>query len=435
MGISNAVGFIVVCGAVVVGVDAFTQSKNVEGAYGTSEYLQTLNNRYAAFWAERDAAKVEGNRLSRWASGGQGFMPAPPDGWASYSFAQLDEAPVVKALSFNPTPVASTLTTTDLYATERRGNAAKARILDRTGRVYSGPGPDGSETLWLDITFKSKAHRNTIAGLPMGNMMAFSKGMEQAEGYAVIDGVGFVEVSRSMLSPTNEPLGYRNLVGRIGFDEEVVIRLRTDASDETIRRFLGSLDYAALNAVLKHPVQAVGAGHVVPQNEQAARAEQIDDLYRKATNMQTKISMEKIENMDMGSLMVNTFVSGFDRDGVVDITGGEVFENQDLLQIGYGHAVSSLFEADRHRAEAELQESDTDTRHAAMEPAEGKPGMLSGLMESLKSASGTAVAATQPDTQPAQQPVQVRVSKGGLSGSNCVMQGAIKRCKVLQDNN
>lgn len=433
MSIANTVGFVLVCGAVAVGVDVFTQSKKAEGAFGASDYLETLNDRYAALLADRTAAKVESDRQARWAAGGQGFMPTPPDGWSSYSFAEFEEDPVQRALSFKPTPVANTLSTTDLYTAERSGNAAKARILDRTGRVYSGPGPNGTETLWLDITFKPKAHRNTMAGLAMGNMMAFSKGMEQTEGYAVIDGVGFVEVSRSMLNPTDEPLGYRNLVGRIGFDEEVVIRLRTDASDATIRRFLSSLDYAALNAVLKHPVQAVGAGYVVAQNEQAARAEQMDDLYRKATNMQTKISMEKIENMDMGSLMVNTFVSGFDRDGIVDITGGEVFENQDLLQIGYGHAVSSLFQADRRQAEVEAEGDvqDSDTRHAAVDPVRDTPGMLSGLMDSLKSMGGTEVAANQP----AEQPVQVRVSKGGLSGSNCVMQGAVKRCKVLQDNN
>ncbi|SLN27269.1 hypothetical protein TRL7639_01020 [Falsiruegeria litorea R37] len=429
MSIANTVGFVLVCGAVAVGVDVYTQSKKAEGAFGVSAYLETLNDRYAAVLADRTAAKVEADRQARWAAGGQGFMPAPPEGWTSYSFAQYEEAPVIRALSFKPTPVANTLSTTDIYTAERRGNAAKARILDRTGRIYSGAGPNGVETLWLDITFKPKAHRNTMAGLAMGNMMAFSKGMEQTEGYAVFDGVGFVEVSRSTLSSTDEPLGYRNLVGRIGFDEEVVIRLRTDASDATIQRFLSSLDYAALNAVLKHPVSAVGAGYVVAPAEQTARAEQIDDLYRKATTMQAKISMEKIENMDMGSLMVNTFVSGFNRDGIVDITGGEVFDNPDLLQIGYGHAVSSLFQADRRQAEAAPQDDDTDTRQAAVEHAEEKPGMLSGLMDSLTSMGGTGVAADQP----VEQPVEVRVNKGGFSGSNCVMQGAVKRCKIVQN--
>jgi hypothetical protein len=425
MSIANTIGFVVVCGAVAVGVDVYTQSKAADGPFGASEYFQTLNDRYAGFLADRQTAKAESDRQDRWAAGGQGFMPAPPEGWASYSFTQYDEAPVIKALSFKPTPVANTLSTTDLYAAERSGNAAKARILDRSGRVYS----NGAETLWLDITFKPKAQRNTVAGLAMGNMMAFSNGMEQTEGYAVFDGVGYVEVSRSMLNPTDEPLGYRNLAGRIGFDEEVVIRLRTDASDETIRRFLGSLDYAALNAVLKHPVPAVGAGYVLAADEQAQRAEQMNDLYRKASNMQTKISMEKIENMDMGALMVNTFVSGFNQDGVVDITGGAVFENQDLLQIGYGQAVSTLFEADRRKADAAPLSETSDTQHAAVAPTEDEPGFLSGLLDSLPSLGGTQVAADQA----AGKPVEVRVNKGGFSGSNCVMQGAVKRCKIVQN--
>lgn len=429
MSIANTVGFIAVCGAVAIGVDVFAQSKKAEGAFGASEYLQTLNVRYGALMADRDAAKAESDRQDRWAAGGQGFMPAPPEGWASYGFAQVDKAPVIKALTFKPTPVANTVSTTDIYAAERSGKNAMARILDRSGRVYSGAGPNGVETLWLDITFKPKAQRNTMAGLAMGNMMAFSKGMEATEGYAVFDGVGFVEVSRSMMNPTDEPLEYRNLVGRIGFDEEVVIRLRTDASDETIRWFLSSLDYAALNAVLKHPVAAVGAGYVVAIDEQVLRAEQMDDLYRKASNMQTKISMEKIENMDMGALMVNTFVSGLDRDGVVDITGGAVFENQDLLQIGYGHAVSSLFGADRRKAEMAPSSEEPDTRHAAVEPAEETPGMLSGLLDSLPSMGETQFAAEQP----AEKPVEVRVNKGGFGGSNCVMQGAVKRCKIVQN--
>ncbi|WP_164658494.1 hypothetical protein [Tropicibacter sp. Alg240-R139] len=423
MSIANTVGFVAVCGAVAIGVDVFTQSKKAEGAFGASAYLHTLNDRYAALLDDRYAAKAESDRQDRWAAGGQGFMPTAPEAWTSYSFAQYEEAPVIKALSFKPTPVANTLSTADVYTAERSGNAAKARILDRTGRVYSGAGPNGIETLWFDITFKPKAQRNTMAGLAMGNMMAFSKGMEQTEGYAVFDGVGFVEVSRSMLDPTDEPLEYRNLVGRIGFDEEVVIRLRTDASDETIRRFLGSLDYAALNAVLAHPVAAVGAGYVVGSDKQIVRAEQMDDLYRKASNMQTKISMEKIENMDMGALMVNTFASGFNTDGVVDITGGAVFENQDLLQIGYGNAVSSLFELDRRRAEGAPSAKEPDTRQAAVEPVKDKPGMLSGLMDSLQSTGGTQV----------EKPVEVRVNKGGFSGSNCVMQGAVKRCKIVQN--
>lgn len=428
MSIANTVGFVVVCGVVAVGVDVFTQSKNAEGAFGASEYLQTLNDRYAGFLAERDAAQVEADRQDRWAAGSKPFMPAAPSGWSSYSFAEYPEAPVIKALAFKPTPVANTVSTTDIYAAERSGNAAKARILDRTGRVYSGPGPNGTETVWLDITFKPKAHRNTMAGLAMGNMMAFSKSMEQTEGYGVFDGVGFVEVSRSTLNPTDEPLGYRNIVGRIGFDEEVVIRLRTDASDETIRTFLGSLDYAALNGVLTFPVAAVGAGYAVAQDQQIARAEQMDDLYRKATDMQNKISMEKLENMDVGSLMVNTFVSGFNRDGVVDITGGEVFENQDLLQIGYGNAVSSLFEADRRQAEV-APEQELDTRQAAVDVPEEQSGILSGLMDSLKSIGGTQVAADEL----ADEPVEVRVNKGGFGGSNCSMQGAVKRCKIVQN--
>ncbi|WP_170332168.1 hypothetical protein [Ruegeria arenilitoris] len=241
------------------------------------------------------------------------------------------------------------------------------------------------------------------------------------EGFAIVDGVAFIEIAQDLTSPTGE-LSYRKIVGRIGIDEEVVIRLYTNAGDASIRELLDALDYAALNALLTFPSPVVGQGGTVPQARQPEVAEKMDRLYSEMKMVQEKTTDEKLKNLDFTAVMVNSMTAAeFNSEGIMDITGGEVFENQDILQIGYGRAQKLLLDSDERQAA--LDET-ADVDFAAEERA---AGFFSRLKENMPAFGGSAP--QEAAAKPAKTNQPVRVHRGGL-GAGCAELGSSKRCSV-----
>ena len=236
-------------------------------------------------------------------------------------------------------------------------------------------------------------------------------GTKIQKGYAVIDGVAFLETTGDLLGNGETP-EYRAFIGRIGFDQEVVIRLHTNASDAIIREFLGTVDYAGLNALLPIPATVVGQGIDVPLDLQPQIAEEMHELYEAMQKAQQKATQDKLENLDAASVIVNTMASsGFHSEGVVDITNDKVFENQELSQLTYVRTQDLLLQSALRKAE----EDNTG----------GAGVFFNNLLSKARAADATADV-----TEQAAAPIEVKVRKGGGDGSSCSAIGSSKRCSV-----
>lgn len=428
-------GFVMIIALVIVGLDYYQQDKKHEGSLSANGYVDTIKKRFAQQQVERDAKAAERERKQLWEAGAKAHLPAATDGWTRYELTDADSEAVATAISeYGLTPLISSISNTaELMNLSSGGKDGILRKLGKTGAVYA----KGEEIAWFDISLKPESARNTLAGIALSRQQNFMAHAVIKKGFAVVDGVAFIEISKDMTSP-NEALPYRKVTGRIGIDEEVVIRLHTNASDASIRELLGAVDYPALSALLTFPSLVVGQGNTVALDRQSEVAVKMDRLYSEMMLVQEKTADEKLRNLDLTAVMVNTMTStGFNSEGLMDITGGEVFENQDVLQIAYGRAQKLLLESDERRAALDSG-AETDTASvdgmaeediAAQDKTAEKevPGFLGRLKDKLPVFGASAF--KEADAKRTKNSQSVRVHKGGL-GSGCAKLGSTKRCSV-----
>ncbi len=409
MGALRFIGFLLIAAIVIAGLDYYQQDKKHEGTLSFNGYVDTINGRFGVFKAEQAAKQAERDRKQRWDAGAKSYLPSPPEGWLRHDLTDADSKPVQTVLAeFEISPLISSISSqAELLRLQNEGRDGLIRKLAGTGFVYEKEG----EIVWFDISLKPKKARNTLVGLALGRQADFMNAMELPQGLAVIDGVAFAEVTVSVNGKSRDN-DVRKIKGRIGFDEEVVLRLHTNAGDETIYQFLRAVDLAGLNNLLQFPSAATGQGIVIPSEEQPQMADKMLNLYGKMQVMQEKVTQKKLENMDIGAVMLNTLTAtDFNAEGLADISGGEVFENQDNLQMAYGKALELILLSDQRQANAE--------------PSQSGGGFFKGLLQKLPGfgglSGGSEVAAAKTDAS------KVRVRKGNEE-SSCAMNGSTKRC-------
>ncbi|SDX62863.1 hypothetical protein SAMN05444358_10825 [Ruegeria halocynthiae] len=410
MGALRFIGFLLIAAIVVAGLDYYQQDKKHDGTLSFGSYIDTINDRFGVFQAEKVAKQTERERKKSWDAGAKSYLPTPPEGWARYDLTDTQSKPVQKALSeLELSPLISSISSQEeLFRLTNEGRDGLIRKLARSGYVYEKDG----EIAWFDITLKPKKARNTMVGLALGRQADVMNAMEVSDGFAVIDGVAFAEVTGGLSGGVQES-DIRKIKGRIGFDEEVVLRLHTNGNDATIRQFLKTVDLAGLNALLEFPSVATGQDIYVPLKEQPEMADKMLTLYGKMIAMQDKVTQQKIENMDIGAMMLNTLTAtDFNAEGLADITGGKVFENQDNLQMAYGKALEMILLSDQRQADAE--------------PSGSGGGLIKGFLQKLPvfgalSGGGEVASAANAGGS------NVRVRKGSES-SSCAVTGRTKRC-------
>lgn len=404
-------GFIAVTLIVVIGLDYFQQNKKTEARLSLSGYVDSINHRFDQRQDEQQAKEADRARQRRWDAGPQPYFPEPLPGWTQYALTDRDQEVVATALSlfFPPAKIAFDDVPPELVRMMEIGSEGKMRKLERTSALYA----NGSDLILMTVSFKKKSSRNTVAGLAISGQTAVMDSMKRKEGYAVVDGVAFIE---ELSQPTSgdDARDYRTFTGRIGFDEEVIIRLHTTAEDSAIRDVLDAIDYAQLNTLLSLPASVVGKGIEVPLDRQPEIADQMMAVYSKLMNKQNDLAHEKIKNIDTSAILINALAgSGYDTDGVVDITGGEVFENQDLMQMTYNRTQDILLTSALQAADpAPEPEAESEPKREA-----SNAGFFDRLFKKQRKT-------------PAPVSSSVTVSKGGAGGSSCAVIGNAKRCSI-----
>lgn len=399
-------GFALVAFLVFAGLDYYQQDKKTDTTLSVSGYVETIKTRFGTYQEEQQAKATERDRQALWNAGSKPYFPVAPEAWTRSSLTDTDDAAVQAVLSrFAPVPLISSISNpNELYTLASGGQSDLIRKLDETSYVYA----KDAEIIWFDITFKSKKARNTLVGLALGRQDAFMNALEVKEGFAVIDGVPFIEVQETING--NKPdTEIRKFKGRIGFDEEIVLRLNTNATDQTIRELLAEVDLAALNALLQFPTPVVGQSISVALDQQPEMARKMNRLHSKMEQAQERVTQQKLENLDMGALMLNTLTAAdFSAEGLADITDGKVFENQQNLQMAYGTALSLLLQPDQRQAKANI------------------PALGGGLLAGLKSMFSRA-------DRSEEQSAEVTVRKGLGEGGSCSVFGSSKRCSIGGD--
>lgn len=411
MGFLRLLGFALIVVLTIAGLDYHQLSKRADQTLTVQGYLATIQDRLGAYQTAFQQGTRERDRKKQWRQGSKPYLPDAGSGWAMAELTDTQNDTVAAVLAeYGPTPIISSISNpAELTQLASAGPEGIARKLAETGRVYS----KHSEIAWLDISLKPEAARNTLAALALSRQQNFMTQSAGKQGFAVIDGVAFMEITQDSLDPTGK-FKHRRIEGRIGFDQEVVFRINTNASDTSIIELLSMIDYGALNALLTVPSRVVGAGHVVAPVDQVALAQEMDRLYSEMVSLQEQTSDQKLENLDFGAVIVNAMTSaGFNSEGVMDITGGKVSDDRHALQLGYVRAQELLFQ--------------TGVQQAAAGDAAGGVDILQDAGGALPAAVVTEGGTNATGDAPASLPV--RVHKGGL-GSGCAQTGSLKRCSA-----
>lgn len=400
-------GFLCVGLIVLIGLDYYKQDTKTDGQLSLSGYVDNVNQRFNRRQDQQNVEKVARERQKRWDAGPKPYFPEPLQGWTRHALTDTGHEAVSTALSlFVPAEkIAFDDAPPQLTQMMDASRERQMRQLERTSALYA----NGTDLILLNVAFKEKSSRNTVAGLAISGQTAVMESMKKKEGYAVVDGVAFVEELKYQTNRDEVP-NYRVFTGRIGFDQEVIISLHTNANDDAIRDMLDAVDYAGMNALLPLPALVVGKGIEVPLDQQPEIADSMMALYDRMKQTQTDLGQEKIRNMDPSAVVINTLAgSGFETEGLVDITGGEVFENQELMQLTYNRTQGMLLMS--------------ALRSDASEPGSeaSGAGAIESLMTQEYETSAPAAASAQ---------AEVTVRKGGAGESSCAVIGNTKRCSV-----
>lgn len=252
-----AAAFVGAMGVAVVGVDYASQTRKTGAGLGTlsvGAYSQTITGRFSS--AKADAAEGKRRKAAQSVLA-KTHLPAAPQGWTRRAMQESDrdrlfpaardmegfEVELMDELDANPMTKA-------LLA------ADKSRVSQRE-----------QDTIWVyensdALVLMSAQWRPTpkaksgIAGMQSAalNLVAHNMGaMSSQKGFAWIRGVPFYVTSGALNKTTPN---YRVVSGQIG--EQITIKVRADASDDTIRAFIAGINYDALNGMLDTPLTHIG---------------------------------------------------------------------------------------------------------------------------------------------------------------------------------
>lgn len=250
----QGVAFGVIAALAFAGADYVVQSRKAEvspSEFGLAAYVGSIKGRVAA----GAVAKAEARALAaRQAEPARSHLPAAPEGWTRRGWVAAD------AERFLPDGMAAQKEAlADLASSATALGGTPEGLMQKianTAWIYER----GDEAVMIRADFTGPARNGTFSGqmmqVALGNMAA----MTDVEGFAFIEGVGFVQSAMFFVEEPEEgaeaPL---SLTAQFGQDEHVSIAVEAYASAEAVRALLGEIDYDALNAMLTEPDPNVGS--------------------------------------------------------------------------------------------------------------------------------------------------------------------------------
>ncbi|WP_143534546.1 hypothetical protein [Roseovarius albus] len=331
-------GFAVVAGIVVAGVDYHQQSQTAGLALGElspGAYIATYQQRFNGAQEEKRLKAEQEERKARWLAGGRPFLPEAPEGWTRSALSEGDNSAVLPRKDQSKSDKASG----SMFAKmEARKEADRIKDLDNRSWVYKR----GNEAVYIEVRTRQESNGNSLTGLIADTINGMSAG-NSLVGYAVVGGVGFTE---QVNWEGEREHHYRVLEGIIGFGQEVELRVHANASRITTREILEAIDYDGLNSMLGYPVKTVGNDVTLPEGtSETELAESMASLRGEFLNLKAQEAQYRMANIDGGALIVNTYLQGYTgMDGAIDLTGGQKVSMKTLINFGYRKGLYALME-------------------------------------------------------------------------------------------
>jgi len=332
-----SIGFVLTAGIVLAGADYYDQSNKAGLALGQmtpGAYIETIPNRFNSAKEEKLAEQAERERKSRWRQGGQAYLPEAPEGWTRRALLEGDDSAIMPPPDKTKDDGAGQ---TLIQQMEGKKKVKEAKERATRSFVYER----GTETVFVEVRLQEKPDRNSLVGLvgTMLNNQDFGHSQDTL-GYTTTGGVGFVED----LYFGGRKHHYRVLEGRIGFGDEVHIRVHANAGSAATAEILNAIDYDGLNALLPAPMDLVGNDASLPEGVDPAEfALVLDELYDEFMHLRAKEAEYRISNIDTNALIVNTYAQTLGGAvDLMDITGGKDVSLGMLIDAAYHVAARAV---------------------------------------------------------------------------------------------
>ncbi len=334
-----SLGFVCVAATAVAGVDYYTQTAKNDLAFGelsVSDYVGSFSSRMSEASEDKRAEKAEKERQAAWRRGALEYLPEAPEGWTRRTLTEGDNAAVMPYVAESKKKNAGASLLTQMQAREKK---AEERKRAERSFVYE----NGSETVFVEIKLYERPSSNSMIGLVAATIDGVSFGMDSSErGYAVLGGVGYIE---KFNYEGKRPHHFRVLNATLGFGHEAQILVHANASSESTRQILASIDYDGLNKLLPRPLPSVGNDVVLAENlDEVVVAKAMSDMRAEFLNLRAMEAQSRMANLDATAMIVNTYAQGYGGGGLLDITGGKQMDLNGLIDAGYATAIAALME-------------------------------------------------------------------------------------------
>lgn len=191
------------------------------------------------------------------------YLPDAPNGWTRRHWTHGDNTWVHKQrrLSESGDTAAHNMLNSAVDGFMDHRDAYAQRRAFAAGWIYER----GDEVIFIGADLLTKGSNNSMIGRGAHKVNQTFNRMNFREGYAVFQGVPYAE---TMHSSEHKRL-FRSFQGRIGYGQEVRIRVRAHATIESVEMMLNHVNHAGLNQLLDQPVTGVGANTPDPTAPQA----------------------------------------------------------------------------------------------------------------------------------------------------------------------
>jgi hypothetical protein len=307
----NLIAFAAIATLACVGVDYVDQSRRAGlGLYGLSpaQYVDGVKLRITD---QKAAQAAERKRNELLALPPREHLPPAPDGWTRRDYTTADRVRLERSAAAEAASVPPELRENAQFSALMAASESQlAEMIGREVFVYERD----DALISMKLTRKeAKAPGGLFGGIQSDamQMIAANMGMLTAsEGYAVVQGVPFIEV-QSMLSEPQAEGDVRAFTARLG--DELVLSIRALATDEEILAVLNALDFDRLNALLASPLDGIGsAAPVLAPAVQKAVAQQAADDQRRLDAHEGRLAELRLQQRSLEVMKIGGTVTDDD---------------------------------------------------------------------------------------------------------------------------
>ncbi|MCV2871780.1 hypothetical protein OEZ71_05680 [Defluviimonas sp. WL0050] len=406
-------GAFVALAVIAVGaVDYVNQARRAEstpGAFGATDYLKTISDRFGDHQAAL-AAETERNRLR--GMDPRDHLPEAPEGWTrtdwdagaealfggrydlqkdDFAPDELKNDPVLKALSSAGKAMVDAQDASEVYVYQKPGAVIAMRL------TRLAPEPGG------------------FSGMAMQMAANNIEAMSGKNGYAIVKGVTYRE-ELGLFGAQAMERDHKVITGQIG--KELRVSVRSLAEDGDVLTLLNLIDYDRLNAMLTEPLPGIGSdAPVIAEEDQKAEAQR---RVAEASRQQRIRARAADIDLQMAALEINRRHGRLDDEQYETAKARLEAASQALLD----EAAAPQVVVEEKKAEVEPEAPQEIQQAAAKAPAAEAPATGGGgIMSMLSGLFGGGASKAEAAPQ-----AEVKVNRGTFG--NCSELGSAKRCTI-----